>query len=406
MNPVTDTPRSDTDGNAIPGLRVNPIEQDFIVHWDQKLGTGVNGPVRPCEEKSTGRKFALKCLLDSARSREEVRIHSLLTGHPHIVSLHHVYHNSVRLDGDATPRSRLFLVMEFMAGGELFDRISQVEYFTEETAANYMSQAVQAVSWLHDKNIAHRDLKPENLLLTDHSENAILKLSDFGFAKKDDGNLMTPRYTPYYVAPQILEAQRRQKEKDSGAAVSPYTYDKSCDLWSLGVVLYIMLCGYPPFYSENPARSLTSHMRNKIMAGDYEFPPNEWNLISEDAKNIIRQLLDVNPANRMSARQLAAHPWLRRTSTSCSSTPLSSPHMLADKDQWDQIKMAYAMEMTQLRMADSPVTLKSMSAADNPMIRKRKHRQTKDLREESMESTDQGVSPVKQVMATQQTGSF
>lgn len=361
----------------ISDLRTNLIEQDFNVCWDQQLGTGVNGPVRLCIEKSTGQKYALKCVLDCPRSRQEIFIHQLVGDHPHIVVLHRVYHNTIRLDGDAVPRSRLFLVMEFMEGGELFDRISQEAFFTEETAAGYMRQIVQAVLCLHEKNIVHRDLKPENFLLTDRTKTTVLKVSDFGFAKEDRGNLTTPRFTPYYVAPQVLEAHRLQKQAimdDAGSPGTPYTYDKSVDMWSLGVILYIMLCGYPPFYSENPNQSLTPQMRKKIMTGDYEFPPDEWNMISQDAKNIVKRLLHVDPMQRMTIQELALHPWLNRSVPARNNTPLSSPQVLANKDQWAEVKQAYAQEMTQLRLADKQVLLKTVSAANNPMIRKRKKR--------------------------------
>ncbi|PVD33140.1 hypothetical protein C0Q70_08589 [Pomacea canaliculata] len=359
----------------IPILRVHPIENDFIIHWDKKLGTGVNGPVRPCEERETGQKFALKCVLDSPRSRQEVEIHCKVNGHPNIVSLHCVYHNTFRLNGDATPRSRLLLVLELMEGGELFDCISRAECFTEETAAQYMKQAVKAVHCLHERNIAHRDLKPENFLLTDDSEAAVLKLSDFGFAKVDDGSLMTPHFTPYYVAPQVLEAQMHMRAVKDGLAESPYTYDKSCDMWSLGVVLYIMLCGYPPFYSENPNVAFTKHMRHKILSGEFEFPEDDWDSISNEAKDIIRRLLYVDPMERMTIQELAAHPWLNRTTSEHSHTPLHSPLVLADKSKWADIKHAHAVENTQLRLPDTPVMLQPVAIADNPIIRKRRHRQ-------------------------------
>ncbi|XP_076453396.1 MAP kinase-activated protein kinase 5-like [Babylonia areolata] len=372
----------------IPDMKVNLIEQDFVVHWNEQLGTGVNGPVRPCQERSTGKPFALKCLMDCPRSRQETRIQQLVSGHPHIVCLYRVYHNSLRLDGDATPRPRLFLVMELMEGGELFDRIRQEECFTEEMAAMYMRQAVQGVLCLHEKNIAHRDLKPENFLLTDHTQKATLKISDFGFAKEDNGKLMTPRFTPYFVAPQVLKAyQNYEKVREDGTISSPCTYDKSCDMWSLGVILYIMLCGQPPFYSENPSHSMTPIMCRKILSGDYEFTGEEWEHISQEAKDVICRLLYVDPTQRMTIQELAAHPWLSGPCGTRSSTPLSSPVVLANKDQWAEVKHAHAREMTQLRLADKTVTLKSITLSDNPMIRKRRRRNTQSLEEQRTDST-------------------
>ncbi|KAL8567293.1 hypothetical protein ACOMHN_023336 [Nucella lapillus] len=377
----------------IPDLKVTRIEDDFIVHWDQQLGTGVNGPVRPCEERVTGRPFALKVLLDCPRSRQETAIQRVVSGHPHVVTLHRVYHNTARLNGDATPRARLFLVMELMEGGELFDRIVQEEVFTEEMAAMYMKQAVQGVRCLHEKNIVHRDLKPENFLLTDHTQKATLKISDFGFAKEDNGKLTTPRFTPYFVAPQVLQAFRSYgKVKDDGSMATPCTYDKSCDLWSLGVMLYILLCGHPPFYSENPSStSLTPLMCSKILSGDYEFASQAWDQVSNQAKDVvrslgqcisyqakdvIRRLLYVDPMQRMTIQDLAAHPWLSASSGVHRTTPLSSPIVLANKDQWAEVKQAHAREVTQLRLADKTLTLKDLPLTNNPIIRKRRHRTT------------------------------
>lgn len=156
----------------------------------------------------------------------------LLVSFRHIVSIIDVYQNTV------SNKRCLLVVMECMEGGELFDRIQkrQESPFTEREAAQTMHQICAAVRYLHSINIAHRDLKPENLLYTSPDANALLKLTDFGFAKEVNTNAMTlqtPCYTPYYVAPEVL---------------GPEKYDKSCDVWSLGVIMYILLCGFPPFY--------------------------------------------------------------------------------------------------------------------------------------------------------------
>ncbi|KAF5929296.1 hypothetical protein HPG69_019317 [Diceros bicornis minor] len=160
--------------------------------------------------------------------------------------------------------------------------------FDRPKARNEIALALQHC---HLLNIAHRDLKPENLLFKDNSLDAPVKLCDFGFAKIDQGDLMTPQFTPYYVAPQVLEAQRRHQKEKSGiipTSPTPYTYNKSCDLWSLGVIIYVMLCGYPPFYSKHHSRTIPKDMRRKIMTGSFEFPEEEWSQISEMAKDVVR----------------------------------------------------------------------------------------------------------------------
>lgn len=162
---------------------------------------------------------------------------------------------------------RMYLVVfEMMTGGELFDRIAAKRKFNEQEASAVIRQVASALHYLHRKNIAHRDLKPENLLYTSSAEDAHLKIADFGFAKVDKGDLVTPIYTPYYVPKEILEAQDHMAAKRSGLIPQSqvYAYDKSCDMWSLGVVLYILLCGYPPFQSEIQGQQLSAEMKRKI----------------------------------------------------------------------------------------------------------------------------------------------
>ncbi|KAG8597806.1 hypothetical protein GDO81_002393 [Engystomops pustulosus] len=196
----------------------------------------------------------------------------------------------------------------------------------------FFLQIALALQHCHLLNIAHRDLKPENLLFKDNSLEAPVKLCDFGFAKIDQGDLMTPQFTPYYVAPQVLEAQRRHQKEKSGiipTSPTPYTYNKSCDLWSLGVIIYVMLCGYPPFYSKHHSRTIPKDMRKKIMTGSFEFPEEEWSQISEMAKDIVRKLLKVKPEERLTIEGVLDHPWLN--STEALDNILPSAQMMMDK---------------------------------------------------------------------------
>lgn len=163
-----------------------------------------------------------------------------------------------------------------MEGGELFQRIQDRMDgpFTEREAAQIMHEICIALKYLHDRNIAHRDLKPENLLYTSKDCDAIIKLTDFGFAKETyvKDTLMTPCYTPYYAAPEVL---------------GPEKYDKSCDIWSLGVIMYILLCGFPPFYS-NHGLAISPGMKTRIRTGQYDFPAPEWTNVTNEAKELIK----------------------------------------------------------------------------------------------------------------------
>ncbi|KAJ3604540.1 hypothetical protein NHX12_029280, partial [Muraenolepis orangiensis] len=289
------------DNNADKFIKETSILEEYNINWTQKLGAGISGPVRVCVKKSSQERLALKILIDRPKARNEVRLHMM---------------------------ARLLIVMEMMEGGELFHRISQHRHFTEKMASQVTKQISEALEHCHCLNIAHRDLKPENLLFKDNSLDAPVKLCDFGFAKIDQGDLMTPQFTPYYV----LEAQRRHQKEKSGiipTSPTPYTYNKSCDLWSLGVIIYVMLCGYPPFYSKHHSRTIPKDMRKKIMTGSFDFPEDEWSQISEMAKDIVRKLLKVKPEERLTIEGVLAHPWLN--CTEALDNVLPSAQMMMDK---------------------------------------------------------------------------
>ncbi|GAB1610147.1 hypothetical protein Ahia01_001300700, partial [Argonauta hians] len=287
-------------------IKTHLILDDYIIYWQQKLGNGLSGPVRLCRKKSTEEMFAVKCLSDCPRTRTEVKLHTLCSNHPHIVTVHDVYANSVKLLGDSIAKPCLLMVMELMEGGELFHRILKERGFTEKLATSYLRQIASAIERCHSQNVAHRDLKPENLLLKDNSSDALVKLTDFGFATVDNGHLTASYCTPYYVAPEVLKAglYKRQGRKHIIQTSEPCVYDKSCDMWSLGVIYYIMLCGgCPPFYSESETSQLSGAMQRNILAGQFkQFP--ESSLISHSAKDIIRRLLHVDPTQRMTIGQL------------------------------------------------------------------------------------------------------
>ena len=198
-----------------------------------------------------------------------------------------------------TPR-HLYIVLELLTGGELFDRIVQKGRFTEQQAANITKQLGSALKYLHSIRIVHRDLKPENIIYKTKADDALIKITDFGLGRDMGQDPKEPTYrktlntacgTPGYVAPEILKA---------------HPYDEYVDLWSCGVILYIMLCGYPPFTGGRNQKRLY----RRIKRGEYSFASPAWDNISPLAKDCVKKLLTVDPQNRMSAAKLVDHLWM------------------------------------------------------------------------------------------------
>lgn len=197
---------------------------------------------------------------------------------------------------------KVYLVMEEVTGGELFDRIVQLGRYTEEDARYFTFKLLNAVLYLHDRKIVHRDLKPENILLASDAPGAELKLTDFGLSRivalAPDGLRKTLRCgTPGYVAPEVLSRET------SRAALSQYS--TACDLWSVGVVVYILLSASPPFFGQTDAE-----MNARVRAGSYRFPHKYWEGISSSARDFLGRLLAVDPARRMTAAEALQHDWV------------------------------------------------------------------------------------------------
>lgn len=243
--------------------------------------------------------------------------------------------------------------MECMEGGELFQRIQDRSDgpFTEREAAQIMHEICLALKYLHDNDIAHRDLKPENLLYTSPNYDAIIKLTDFGFAvsfKRSTNlfklltfdstfqkethikdTLQTPCYTPYYAAPEVL---------------GPEKYDKSCDIWSLGVICYILLCGFPPFYS-NHGLAISPGMKTRIRTGQYDFPSPEWTNVTTEAKELIRGMLCVDPNKRLTIEEVMKNTWIAQY-TNVPQTPLHTNRILKEEEQQVNIIITFVFTMT------------------------------------------------------------
>eukprot|EP00981_Chlorochromonas_danica_P002116 scaffold424_cov165-Ochromonas_danica.AAC.16 len=201
------------------------------------------------------------------------------------------YPNIVRALDFFEERDYFYVIMELITGGELFDRIVKKVFYAEKDARDLAFTLLKAIKYLHDQNIVHRDLKPENLLLTSDDNDADIKVVDFGFATKTDGDYSLTDHcgTPGYIAPEILRNE---------------TYGRPADMWSFGIILYILLGGYPPFYDKN-----TQVLFRKIMRGNFEFHPAYWAEVSDEAKDLISRLLNVRPADRYTVDQALAHPW-------------------------------------------------------------------------------------------------
>ncbi|XP_026212647.1 calcium/calmodulin-dependent protein kinase type II subunit gamma-like isoform X4 [Anabas testudineus] len=260
----------------------------------EELGKGAFSIVRRCVKKSTGQEYAAKIIntkklsaRDHQKLEREARICRLLK-HPNIVRLH----DSISEEGFH------YLVFDLVTGGELFEDIVAREYYSEADASHCINQILESISHIHQHDIVHRDLKPENLLLASKMKGAAVKLADFGLAIEVQGDQQAWfgfAGTPGYLSPEVLR-------KDP--------YGKPVDMWACGVILYILLVGYPPFWDEDQHK-----LYQQIKAGAYDFPSPEWDTVTPEAKNLINQMLTINPAKRITADQALKHPWVCQRST-------------------------------------------------------------------------------------------
>uniref|UniRef100_A0A673YP31 Calcium/calmodulin-dependent protein kinase 1Da n=1 Tax=Salmo trutta TaxID=8032 RepID=A0A673YP31_SALTR len=318
------------------------IEHETISKGQQEGGIdkergrrGAFSEVVLAQERSTGKMFAVKCIPKKALKGKESSIENEITvlrkiKHENIVALEDIYESS----------NHLYLIMQLVSGGELFDRIVEKGFYTEKDASTLIRQVLDAVDYLHKLGIVHRDLKPENLLYFNPQDESKIMISDFGLSKMEgSGDVMsTACGTPGYVAPEVL-------------AQKPYS--KAVDCWSIGVIAYILLCGYPPFYDENDSK-----LFEQILKADYEFDAPYWDDISDSAKDFIGSLMEKDPAKRFTCDQALRHPWIAGDTALCKNIHESVSRQIRKnfaKSKWRQAFNATAVvrHMRRLQLSSS-----------------------------------------------------
>ncbi|CAN1226837.1 Calcium-dependent protein kinase 17 [Linum grandiflorum] len=256
----------------------------------KELGRGQFGVTHLCTQKANGQQYACKTIAkrklvnkeDLEDVRREVQIMHHLTGQPNIVELKGAYED----------KHSVHLVMELCAGGELFDRIIAKGHYTERAAASLLRTIVEIVHTCHSMGVIHRDLKPENFLLLNKDESSPLKATDFGLSVfyKPGEVFKDIVGSAYYIAPEVLKRK----------------YGPEADIWSIGVMLYILLSGVPPFWAESE-----HGIFNAILRGQVDFQTDPWPAISPQAKDLVRKMLNSDPKQRVSASQVLNHPWIK-----------------------------------------------------------------------------------------------
>jgi calcium-dependent protein kinase len=274
---------------------------EFYQIEKKKLGEGSFGSVNRAKNLSTGAVRACKTIskahmTNAERFEAEIALMKIMD-HPNIIKLHETFED----------HRNIYLIMELCSGGELFDRIIEAKHFTEVQAAILMQQIIQAIYYMHQKKVCHRDLKPENFLFATKGpiDKSLLKIIDFGMSRKfEPGQVLKTKVgTPYYVAPEVCAGK----------------YDHMSDLWSCGVLMYVLLCGYPPFSGDTDAEVL-----GKVRLGNFTFPSADWNNISQDAKDLISQLLKMNTRDRVNAEQALSCDWIKNKAPKAKNISLQS----------------------------------------------------------------------------------
>ena len=283
----------------------------------KELGKGSYGHVYRCQNKETGNVYACKKMSKKKiKNKKQFQTELNLlkaTDHPNIIKLYDIYEDS----------HYIYLIMEECNGGEFFDslakRAKEKNMYTEKECAKIFRQILEAVNYLHAHGVCHRDLKPENILFSNVADDSSLKLIDFGLSKVLDGEneLKGTVGTTFYMAPEVIQGN----------------YNEKCDLWACGVILYIMLCGKPPFYSQDE-----EELKKKICSMKYSFDYPEFNKVSKDAINLIKKLL-IEPEKRLSASEVLSEPWIKENAPNATGENL--------RQNWEHIKQYSKLNLVQ-----------------------------------------------------------
>ncbi|XP_068054616.1 calcium/calmodulin-dependent protein kinase type II subunit gamma isoform X11 [Anomalospiza imberbis] len=340
----------------------------------EELGKGAFSVVRRCVKKNSSQEYAAKIIntkklsaRDHQKLEREARICRLLK-HPNIVRLH----DSISEEGFH------YLVFDLVTGGELFEDIVAREYYSEADASHCIHQILESVNHIHQHDIVHRDLKPENLLLASKCKGAAVKLADFGLAIEVQGEQQAWfgfAGTPGYLSPEVLR-------KDP--------YGKPVDIWACGVILYILLVGYPPFWDEDQHK-----LYQQIKAGAYDFPSPEWDTVTPEAKNLINQMLTINPAKRITADQALKHPWVCQRSTVAS--------MMHRQETVECLRKFNARRKLKGAILTTMLVSRNFSAAKSLLNKKSDGVKSQSNNKTSIVSTAKETPPVQTSMEPQTT---
>ena len=297
------------------GEHIDKVEKSY--EFIKELGKGSYGQVFRCQNKINGNVYACKKMSKKKiKNKDQFKTEINLlraTDHPNIIKLYEIYEDN----------KYIYLIMEECSGGEFFDslakRAKEKKMYTEKECAKIFKQILEAVNYLHAHGVCHRDLKPENILFSNVADDSCLKLIDFGLSKviEGDKNLKGAVGTTFYMAPEVITGN----------------YNEKCDIWALGVILYIMLCGKPPFYSQNE-----EELKKNICSMKYTFDYPEFKKVSQDAIDLIKKIL-VPPEKRLSAAEILQTPWIKE----------NAPHATGEnlKQNWEHIEKYSKLNLVQ-----------------------------------------------------------
>ena len=295
--------------NLVIHKKIN-ISKEYIL--GKTLGKGAFAQVRLAVHKATKQNRAVKIInkkkVDMQELLTEISIVSKLS-HPSIMQVYEVFEDI----------TNVYIVSEYCKGGELFEIISKKGSFSEKEACIIMEQLLSGICYSHKNGIVHRDLKPENILLEDKSRNLEIKIVDWGYATqmKQKERLHEMDGTSYYIAPEVLEGD----------------YDEKCDIWSCGVILYVLLCGYAPFYGDTD-----EDIYKQVLKGEYDFPKEEWDNVSEEAKNLVKKMIEKDTKKRISALEALQDEWFKINKQKKSGNKLLAKNVLNNMKKFKKNK--------------------------------------------------------------------